>query len=54
LSIEAAVTRAKEHALEVEVVKRDGVAFNLRADVESNRVRVAVDHGIVTAITSVG
>jgi hypothetical protein len=54
LSTGAASTRAKEHALEIRVVERDGRGLVLERDTVTNRVNVVVVDGIVTAIQSVG
>jgi len=54
LSTAAASTRAKEHALEIRVVERDGRGLVLERDTVTNRVNVVVVDGIVTAIQSVG
>ncbi len=54
LSLTAAMERAREHALKIRVVERDGHGLIVDRDELSNRVDVAVGDGIVTAIREVG
>jgi hypothetical protein len=54
LSLTAATARAKEHALRIRVVERDGHGLIVYQDELSNRVDVAVVDGIVTVIRRVG
>jgi hypothetical protein len=53
LTMTAASTRAKEHALRLRVVEHDGKGLVVTDDALSNRVDVAVVKGIVTAIRGI-
>jgi hypothetical protein len=53
LNVTAASTRAKEHALRLRVIERDGKSLVVANDALSNRVDVAVVKGVVTAIRGI-
>jgi hypothetical protein len=54
LSVTAAAVRAKEHALRIRVVERDGRLLTIEDDLLSNRVDVSVVGSTVTSIRKVG
>ena len=53
LTVTAASTRAREHALRLRVVERDGKGLVVSDDALSNRVDVAVVKDIVTAVRGI-
>jgi hypothetical protein len=49
-----ATRSAREHGCSLRVVERDGEAYSVTADVQDDRVNVAVEDGTVTRVDRIG
>ncbi len=54
LRFEEAERLAKDNACTVRMVQRDGQGLPVTKDLRFNRINVAVDDGVVTAVASIG